>query len=227
MKSRALAFALAVTVWSEVAQADQCDVVSERIAIAATRLINSHHEIVQFCERCGDKAPGYPEHATASVSQHLRLFEVSVGGEPIDLAYTFVPTARDGASRRTRGSGADHQYENLAALTGCKVEGVSKVLRVTEETATGVMIVPDRSAMIDVLTADPTPPAPTPSLERANAALPPQVIVVPTAASPSIWPAALAGGGGASAIWAAWAVMSTRRRRRPMRPRAAELVDRT
>ncbi|MDB4957337.1 MAG: hypothetical protein JWO36_4906 [Myxococcales bacterium] len=209
MKRWTLMLAFAGTAWSGAAHADQCIVTSERIATAAAKLINSHHEIVRFCEPCGDKAPGQPEKATAQVSPYLRLFEVHVGGQPTDLAYTFVPTS-------------PRQYQSLAALTGCEVGGVSLALRVTDETAHGVMIVPEPAAIPEPpqseLAAVLEPIAPT------YVTLPPQFVVVAQPEPHAWWPAAVAGGGGASAIWAAWAVLTTRRRRRTMVPRAAALI---
>jgi hypothetical protein len=211
MKSWAIALALVVS--SRVAHADPCQAVSDEVASDAATEINEHREIVRFCEPCGDKAPGVPEkHVVATTRREERGWsEVVVNGKPIDLAYTFVRTN-------------DRTYDNLAALVSCDAPGVSRTLRIEDATPDGVLIVADPAGI-----SAPSESAPAPAAvvkETPIVTLPPQLIVVQSEAA-SLWPGVLAGGGGASAVWAAWALMATRRRRRAMRPRAAELVHRT
>lgn len=80
------------------------------------RLLAAYPTVVEYCERCGDKAPGVPHPAE---------------GRPADLASTYVKTS-------------DVRYENLALLANCIAEPLAvPSLRVLDETSTGVLIVPD------------------------------------------------------------------------------------
>jgi hypothetical protein len=81
------------------------------------QILVEHPTIVAFCEPCGDRVPGEP---------------IDYTGEEVNPAYTYVQT---GSAR----------FDNIAALAGCPVAGVSPGLRVEEETADGVLIVPDHS----------------------------------------------------------------------------------
>ena len=105
---------------------------------AVDRVLASHPMIVEYCERCGDKAPGMPHPAE---------------GRPADLASTYVKTS-------------DVRYQNLALLANCVAEPLDvPSLKVLDETPTGVLIVPD-TAPVDavVIEAEPAlvPPAPAP-----------------------------------------------------------------
>jgi hypothetical protein len=82
---------------------------------AVDRLIATHPTVVEYCERCGDKAPGLP---------------YVVDARPIDLESTYVKTS-------------EVRYENLALLAGCTTDASVPTLKVLDETRTGVLIVPD------------------------------------------------------------------------------------
>jgi hypothetical protein len=88
---------------------------------AVDRLLATHPTVIEYCERCGDKAPGLPHVADA---------------RPIDLETTFVKTS-------------DVRYQNLALLAGCTTDVQVPTLKVLDETPTGVLIVPD-TAPVDV-----------------------------------------------------------------------------
>lgn len=93
--------------------ASLCDATVERLlAIQPT--------VIEYCERCGDKAPGLP-HVAAT--------------RPIDLESTFVKTS-------------DVRYENLALLAGCTTDVPVPSLKVLDETSTGVLIVPDTASVV-------------------------------------------------------------------------------
>ena len=93
------------------------------------RVLASHPMVVEYCERCGDKAPGMPHVAE---------------GRPADLASTYVKTS-------------DVRYQNLALLANCVAEPVDvPSLKVLDETPTGVLIVPD-TAQVDTVIAESPP----------------------------------------------------------------------
>jgi hypothetical protein len=120
------------------------------IAAAATvcdaqvdRVLATHPMIVEYCDRCGDKAPGMPHPAE---------------GRPTDLASTYVKTS-------------DVRYQNLALLANCIAEPLAvPSLKVLDETPTGVLIVPDTTPVDAVLVPDVAvlapniPPAPPPEV---------------------------------------------------------------
>lgn len=88
-------------------------------------LLASRPEIVNFCERCGDRVPGEP-HRYAP-------------GEPGQwLATTYLHTEPD-------------RYENLALLVGCSSEGAVPSLHVEHDH--GALIVPDDAAVQPLLAA--------------------------------------------------------------------------
>lgn len=88
---------------------------------AVDRLLAPQPTVIEYCERCGDKAPGLPHVADA---------------RPIDLESTFVKTS-------------DVRYENLALLAGCATDVPVPSLEVLDETSTGVLIVPDTASVIE------------------------------------------------------------------------------
>jgi hypothetical protein len=104
---------------------------------AVDRVLASHPMVVEYCERCGDKAPGMPHPAQ---------------GRPTDLASTYVKTS-------------DVRYQNLALLANCIAEPLDvPSLKVLDETPTGELIVPDTTPVDAVLVPDVAmvmpPPAP-------------------------------------------------------------------
>jgi hypothetical protein len=94
---------------------------------AVDRVLASHPTIVEYCERCGDKAPGMPHPAQ---------------GRPTDLASTYVKTS-------------DVRYQNLALLANCIAEPLDvPSLKVLDETPTGVLIVPDTTPVDAMVVPD-------------------------------------------------------------------------
>jgi hypothetical protein len=129
------------------ARADQCQWLDDAsIARRAIRELRSHPELVQFCEPCGDTAPGEPRRANQVAMRTLDGHrEVSIDGETVDLAYVYVKMS-------------GHLYRNLAMLAGCAATGVSPRLRVDPATPTSVMI---RAELAPARPA-PAPPSPAP-----------------------------------------------------------------
>ena len=205
MKSMSLAMVLAGTLWSAAARADQCQLVDDAVASRAVKALAGNPDVIQFCEPCGDKAPGEPTRATRVTKgrDSMGEYAVVIDRREVDLAYTYVKTS-------------PAHYENVAALAGCPTSGVSPSLRVDDATTTGVMITADATP---VNVAPPPPPEPVAS--------PPSIVVVHEA-NPTNWFGILLACFGASSVWtlATFAVLR-RRRRVAMRPRAAELVDRS
>lgn len=130
-----------------IAAASLCDA-------AVDRLLATQPTVIEFCERCGDKAPGLPHIAE---------------GRPSDLESTFVKTS-------------DVRYENLALLAGCATDVVVPTLKVLDETSTGVLIVPDTAPDTVPDTAPVTAPVtrPMPAVHvQATAAMAPRTSLMP------------------------------------------------
>ena len=105
-----------LTLWLAVpASADQCAWVSKANADAALEHLAPGAEWLSFCEPCGDTKPALKRvgRATAAPAGG-RFFEVSIDGQPVDLAYTFVHTT------------GDTGFTNLAKLVDCPATGVSR-----------------------------------------------------------------------------------------------------
>ena len=187
-----------------IARADQCHSVGSPVALEAKRWLLDRN-VLDYCEPCGDAAPGEPTRVT---SVELRPSGAStlvvVNGRERDLAYTFVQTSPD-------------VYRNVGALAGCAASDVSDTLRVTGETAHGVLITPGPRAA-------PPPPIPSPPPALAAPAAPPPVIYVhATTPLSSVLALAIALGGGLAAGALATLAASAIRRRRALRPRAIDL----
>ena len=206
---------------AETARADQCAWIDEAAALKAQSIVKRSSQFIEFCEPCGDKAPGAPQLAkTVEVNAAGDQYqEVSINGKPIDLAYVFVNT-----------SGRDARFENLAKLAGCPATGVSASLEQTQETPNGVLITPDPEP------AAPPPPPPPAQMTPVTAvpsftpavppAPPPQVYVYTTTTQEIPWLAivlAVTGGfvTGSTLMFA----LLTLRRRRDMRPRAMDIAS--
>jgi hypothetical protein len=151
---------------------------------AVDRILATHPMVVEYCERCGDKAPGMPHPAN---------------DRPTDLASTYVKTS-------------DVRYQNLALLANCIAEPLEvPSLKVLDETPTGVLIVPDTAPVDAVLVPDVLP---TPPLAPSAAAGPPPevhttVVIRETA---TIWPYFVAGA--AIPTWLIAGLALHRRRKR-------------
>lgn len=218
MKSLTILLALGGLFAAGTAHADQCEWVSEAEAVKATAILAKKPKLIEFCEPCGDAAPGEPfvprTVERAAVGDGYQA--VSIDGRSYDLAYTYAKTT------------ATH-YENLAVLVGCHAEGVSPSLKIESETPSGVMITADdhRPSAQPALPVEIDEPPP-PDTDRVVLAAPPsspQTIVYSTTYTQSIsWLAvAIAGVGGFFAGGMTMLGAIALRRRRAMRPRASDL----
>lgn len=182
------------------AYADQCELVDDTVATSAIATLHGHPKVVEYCEPCGDKAPGVP-HTIEHVAKQRGTdgeYSVTLDKREVDLAYEYVQTAPS-------------TYENIALLAGCPTSGVAPSLTVSDASDTGVLIMPHSEPIVMMPTP---PPAPTTTIivqtDRVNLWL----IVGACIAS--------------SGLWALAAIMILRRRRsmEAMRPRAVHLIDR-
>lgn len=109
---------LALLIAPSLAFADQCAYLDAATAERAVKLLTPGMSWVPWCEPCGEAAPG-PARTVREVEAKpvpdSPYVEVSVDGQPVDLAYVFV---QDRAPKPT--------YRNLAVLAKCPVQGVSK-----------------------------------------------------------------------------------------------------
>jgi hypothetical protein len=204
---------ITLSLFTGTARADQCAWIDGAVARKAQTLLTSAPKFIEFCEPCGDKAPGIPQRVQG-VDIHPadgELSELTLNGKPIDLAYIFIKTD-------------DTHYKNLAALAGCPATGVSPSLTIAAETPNGVLITaaadpvpePAKPEPATIVTSIPTPPAP-----------PPQVFIYTTTTHEIAWLAvALAAGGGFITGSAMMLALVTIRRRRAMRPRAMDIAAR-
>ena len=95
------------------AHADQCALIKKPVADQAVALVKQSATAVDFCEPCGDRAPGKPYTiATAEI----RANQLFVNGAPVDLAYLYVETAPD-------------EYRNVGLSTRCGASEVSEWIR--------------------------------------------------------------------------------------------------
>jgi hypothetical protein len=203
---------ITLSLFTGTARADQCAWIEGAVAQKAQTLLTSAPKFIEFCEPCGDKAPGVPQRVQG-VDLHAAdgaLFELTLNGKPIDLAYTFVKTD-------------DTHYKNLAALAGCPATGVSRQLTIEPETTNGVLIMPSTEPPppVTAVTAVTTLPAPAPP------APPPQVYIYTTTTHEIAWLAVMLAAGGGFVTGAALTLaLVTIRRRRAMRPRAMDIAAR-
>lgn len=197
------------------ARADQCAWIDADVAAKARAIVERAPKVIDFCEPCGDQAPGEP-HAVRSTEVTAAdgdFKELRVNGTAVDLAYVFVQTD------------ATH-YRNLAALAGCPATGVSPSLEVAAETKHGVLITADEDDVpspitLPAIAAAPPPPAPAPAVAPPAS---PAVYVYATTTHEIAWSVlALAAAGGLVTGSALTLLLVASRRRRAMRPRAADL----
>jgi hypothetical protein len=95
------------------AHADQCAKNPRSVADQAAALINKGATVVEFCEPCGDAAPGKP-YTVHSVA--VRDGEVLINGVGTDLAYLFLQTGPD-------------ELVNVGMRAGCGPSDVSEAIR--------------------------------------------------------------------------------------------------
>jgi hypothetical protein len=203
MRSWTIPAALVAVLVPAAARADQCQLVDADVAARAVAALANHPKVIQFCEPCGDKAPG--EVAVASRVEKERDtsgdYQIVIDRREVDLAYTYVQTG-------------PNKFENVAELAGCPTSGVSPSLKVDDATPTGVLITADATPV--QVAAPPPPPPPAP---------PPTITYVYEQASLDWLPILLACSA-TSGLWMLGTLLLVRRRRIAMRPRAVALVDR-
>ena len=207
---------ISLVLLADTARADQCAWIDRLVANEANLILERSPKYLEFCEPCGDKAPGIPQLAkdvTVDTPEH-GYRELSINGKPVDLAYIYVKTD------------ATH-YKNLGALAGCPASGVSPSLTIEAETTNGVLITaagdpvpePAKPEPATIVTTIPAPMPPPPP--------PPQVYIYTTTTHEIAWFAiALAGAGGLITGSALTLALTTIRRRRAMRPRAMDIAAR-
>lgn len=206
---------ISLAVLGGTAHADQCQSLDEAQARKALSIVANAPRVIDFCEPCGDRAPGVPK-----VARHLEVrkdggyHELAIDGRAVDLAYTYVQTSQ-------------RQYANLAALAGCEAHGVSPTLSIESETPTGVLITASDApvpALAPPPRAAPARVAPPDRVTSAARPATPTVYVYATTTAPVPWLVlALAIGGGALSGAMLALIVLTARRRRTMRPRALDL----
>jgi hypothetical protein len=189
-----------------LAHADQCELVSDEVATHALAAMRGQPNVIEYCEPCGDKAPGEP-HAIDHLAKQRDTegsYAVTLDKREVDLAYLYVQTAPS-------------TYENVAALAGCPTSGVSPSLHVDDASDRGVLITASERPVTHVQLAAEEPPTPAPV-----------TYVIETHDHLGIW-AVVAACALSSGLWALATVLLLRRRRAiAMRPRAIDMtVDRS
>lgn len=107
--------------------ADQAAWITKKQAEAASVILSKAGTLRHYCEPCGDG--GYRTEKIRTVTSAAtgtgEYYEVSVNGEPVDLAYVYVLKAG--------------RWTNLAMLLKIEVSDVSRVMPadVSEEAASG------------------------------------------------------------------------------------------
>lgn len=151
-----------------IAHADQCELTDEATADRALAVVQAHHTVLEYCEPCGDKAPGVPHVLDHAAKQRDvdRYYAVTLDKREVDLAYTYVEVEPG-------------HFTNLAKLAQCPTSGVTPELAVARATDTGVLITPD---------ANPRPLAQTqPIVIEHGASLSPWLIVAACGGSTAAW----------------------------------------
>lgn len=117
MKTKLLLSSILLSLAS-VASADQCAYISEQEAKTAMQYLQPNDQVVYFCELCGDKIfQSEPIHdiktlSVKQVDENDNLWEISVNGKGIDLAYTYLDTGH-------------LNFVNMAVLSGCEAQGMT------------------------------------------------------------------------------------------------------
>ena len=202
------------------ARADQCAWIDEATATKAKTLLKRVDDrgriapfVIEFCEPCGDKAPGIPAEAKAVEirTPEAGYRELYVNGKPVDLAYLFVKT--DATT-----------YRNMAALAGCPATGVSPSLSIEAETDDGVLIKADDDALPPPIEPPPPPPTIADPVPVTPVAQPTQVHVYSTTVQELSWPAMLLAACAGFLLGCASTITAfALRRRRSHRARASDL----
>lgn len=103
---------------SFMAQAEQAQLISQKEAKLALAFLKTEnvHVIKKFCQPCGQKQPKniVVDTATIQDGNFKGLWELVINGEPIDLAYTYVPT--------------EGRWKNFARVVDIYVDDMPKYL---------------------------------------------------------------------------------------------------
>ncbi len=128
-----LSLLLSLLLVPALADAGQCELVSDEVATHALAVLADHPNVIRFCEPCNDQAPGEPHRLDHLAKQRGTEpgddYAVTIDKREVDLAYTYVQVS-------------PARYENLASLAGCITSGVSPSLTVSHASDRGVMITP-------------------------------------------------------------------------------------
>jgi hypothetical protein len=175
----------------------------------AIDLIRDYGEVIEYCEPCGDLAPGEPLRVSqpARVHRSAGRTVLVVEGREMALEHTYVRTEPG-------------WFRNLALLVGLEAGDQPPSLRVRRATDTGELITPSREAPPPL-----TLQARTELATPAAVATPETVLIhVHQAGPPWIALAALALSGTAVTGLLALLVAARARRRRTVLPRAIGLA---
>jgi hypothetical protein len=207
---------ISLCLYADVAHADQCAWIDEAAAHKAQAVLAKAPKFIEYCEPCGDKAPGVPQAVknitVAAAGGEFK--EVSIAGKPIDLAYVFVKTD-------------DLHYRNLAELAGCPATGVSPSLTIEAETRNGVMISSDQDRLPEQMVPVPAVPAYVAPAPPAPLPPAPQIYVYSTTTHEIAWLAVMLAGAAGFVTGSVLTMgLFAIRRRRAMRPRAMDITAR-
>jgi len=107
---------LASLLLSSVAFADQAAYIEKSQAQHVQDVLKTKKAVRYLCEPCGEKKSQLVNIKKVTIADvnYEKQWEVSINGEPIDLAYTYI--------------NVNGEWENLALYVNEKVDGVSKIL---------------------------------------------------------------------------------------------------
>lgn len=104
---------------SASARADQCAFLTrDQADMAINGIVASSRVALDYCEPCGERAPGRPYRVTdvrIREAGYQNYWEILVNHVPVDLAYFYLKTGR-------------FSWTNVATLLGCEAQGVSTTL---------------------------------------------------------------------------------------------------
>lgn len=120
--------------------ADQCAWMTGEQAREAVHFAEKGLKYVDYCEPCGDTLGKVRVKTIGSVTSRAAADgahdEIVIDGEAKDIAYVFVESVA-----------GSNEFENLAALSNCKTDGVSEKITVTAKpTVKGAKKLPPKKA---------------------------------------------------------------------------------
>lgn len=136
MRAETIAIACLLVLWTTAsAAADQAEWVPRDVAEREVALLSRRNEVVAYCAPCGDAAARRRRYAEVRIARtEGELYEVTLDGEAIDAAYTYVEIGG--------------VFRNLALAVGFEVMGVPEVLAASQVSATN-----ERAAPRDIRSA--------------------------------------------------------------------------